>query len=119
VFAPEVLELIADTREIRIETSDGDRSYRTIMWIVVDEDEVFCRSVRGTEGKWYQRALHEPEVRLLVGQAILDATVVPADDPESIERVSAAMRRKYQRSDGLEPILHPSTLATTIRLEPR
>jgi hypothetical protein len=41
----------------------------------------------------------------------------PANNPESIERVSEALRRKY-RGRSLEMMLLPETLSTTLRLDP-
>ena len=48
-FAPEILRLLDETKEVRIETRrDGDSpEHRTIIWVVVVEGEVFVRSVRG------------------------------------------------------------------------
>jgi hypothetical protein len=115
-FSPSDLELLDESREVRIVTRAGSRTYRTIIWIVVDGAEVFVRSVRGTRGKWYQRAVANPEVLLEVGSSQLDAYAVPAADPVSVERTSEALRRKY-RGRSLEAMLVPETLETTMRLE--
>jgi hypothetical protein len=119
MFTDDVLSLISDTKEVHIETRSGDRSYQTVIWIVVNHNNVFCRSVRGESGKWYQRTLRDPNVRLHVGDWVLDAMSVPAHDPESIERASEALRRKYPRGRSLDAMLMSETLGTTIRLEPR
>jgi hypothetical protein len=109
--------MIAQAREVVIETKRGDRIYRTVIWVVVDEGVVFVRSVRGDVGRWYRRATVEPSVALRVGDDRFEFVAVPADDPDSIERVSEALRRKY-RGRSLEMMLLPETLDTTLRLDP-
>lgn len=119
MFTDDLLSLISDTKEVHIETRSDDHSYRTVIWIVVNGKDVFCRSVRGESGKWYQRTLRDPNVRLHVGGWIVDALTVPAHDPDSIERASEALRRKYPKGRSLDAMLKSETLGTTIRLEPR
>lgn len=116
-FSEDQLRLIDKSREVEIETRAGDRRYRTVIWVVVDEGEVFVRSVRGTAGKWYQRALANPEVALRVGHTTIASRAVPATDPVSIERTSEALRRKY-RGRSRDAMLVPEVLDTTVRLDP-
>ncbi len=53
-----------------------------------------------------------------VGAARFEFTAVPANDPDSVESASEALRQKY-RGRSLENMLLPETLGTTMRLEPR
>jgi len=112
------LQEIGEAREVVIETRRGDRVIGTVIWVVVGGDNVYVRSVRGESGRWYQRTLVDPEVALRVGNARHEFTVVPANDPDSIESASEALRRKY-RGRSLENMLRVETLGTTLRLEPR
>jgi hypothetical protein len=119
-FSGEDLAALTAAEEVRIETQAPDSSARrTIIWIVVDDGEVFVRSVRAERGRWYREARANPAVALHVNGQRLAATAIPANDPDSIDRVSAALRAKYARWGGsLESMLVPETLATTLRLEP-
>ena len=118
-FTADDLRMLDQAREVLIETRAGDgRTYRTVIWIIVDEDDVFVRSVRGEAGRWYQRALADPSVRIIAGAVTLDATAMPATDPRSIERASAGLRRKYRPGASLESMLVPDVRPTTLRLEP-
>ncbi|MCA1736038.1 MAG: DUF2255 family protein [Actinobacteria bacterium] len=117
-FTDEQLSSIEKRREIEIETRAGKRRYRTIIWIVVDDDAVFVRSVRGKQGKWYQRALQSPEVALRVAGETIGARAVPASDPASVERTSEALRRKYSEGRSLDSMLQAEILETTMRLDP-
>ena len=119
-FTGEDLAALTAAEEIRIETqAPGGSAHRTIIWVVVEGDEVFVRSVRGERGRWFREARANPAVAIHVGKQRLPATAIPADDPDSIDRVSAAFRAKYARFGGsLQAMLVPETLPTTIRLEP-
>jgi len=112
------LEILGEVNRVVIETRSGNRVIGTIIWVVVDDGEVFVRSVRGESGKWYQRALADPEVTLRIGDDRVHLRAVPANDPESVERVSQALRRKYLPGDSLDSMLLPEVLGTTLRLEP-
>jgi hypothetical protein len=119
-FSGEDLAAIDAAEEIRIETqAPGGPVHRTIIWIMVDDGEVFVRSVDGEKGRWYQDAKANPAVAIHVDGRRLPATAIPADDPDSIDRVSAALNRKYAGHGGsLQSMLKPHNFATTLRLEP-
>jgi hypothetical protein len=112
------LEILDEANLVVIETRSGQRAIGTIIWVVVDDGDVFVRSVRGESGKWYQRARAEPDVTLRVGDDRIRFTAVPAWDAESVERVSAALRRKYPPGGSVDSMLHPEVLGTTLLLEP-
>ncbi|MGH8958061.1 MAG: DUF2255 family protein [Acidimicrobiia bacterium] len=117
-FSDRELQLISETPEVRIETHGNSRSYRTIIWVVVDDGEVLVRSVRGEKGKWYRRVLENPEVVLEAASIKIPARAVPATDASSIERTSEALRRKYKKGRSLDSMLKPEILETTLRLDP-
>ena len=118
MFSSAQLEQVDHEKLAVIETGSGDRTHRTTIWAVVDDGDVFVRSVRGARGRWYQRVLADPSVRLHVGNESLKANAVLSNDPESIERVSEALRRKYPKGSSLDSMLRPEVLPTTLRLEP-
>lgn len=107
------------TREVLVVTRSKDRTYSTIIWVVVEDGEVFVRSVRGDGGRWYQRANVDQRVDLIVGGETIPFHAVAAADEESIERTSQALRGKYSHSQAsLERMLRPEVLHTTMRLDP-
>ena len=114
----EQIRAIGQMPEVVIETRRGNHVIGTVIWVVVEDDDVYVRSVRGESGRWYQRALSDPEVALRVGDARFEFSAVPANDPDSVETASEALRRKY-RGRSLENMLRVETLGTTLRLEPR
>lgn len=117
-FRTKDLETIAATREVFIETKAGSRAFRTVIWVVADDESVYVRSVRGEAGRWYQRALASPEVALRVGKQRIPARAVPVRDPETVALVSDEFRRKYRKGRSLDAMVRPEVLGTTLRLEP-
>ncbi len=118
-FAQDDLGRFADAVEVEIETQAPDGpTHRTIIWIVVDGDTTFIRSYRGPTARWYREALANPLVAVHVGGRRLAATAIPATDPDSIERTSAALRTKYATDGAMPAMCAPANLGTTLRLEP-
>ena len=121
-FDPDILRLLDDTQEVRIETRrDGDSpEHRTIMWVVVVQDEVFVRSVSGAKGRWYREISSNPEGALHVEEDRIPVRAAPATDEATVDAVSAAFRSKYQQSSpaSTEAMVRPETLPTTLKLAP-
>jgi hypothetical protein len=118
-FSGEDLAALTAAEEVRIETqAPGGPVHRTIIWIAVEGDEVYIRSVRGPRGRWFREAQANPAIAIQVNGRRLPATAIPATDPASIERASKALARKYALDPALRTMLIPETLDTTLRVEP-
>lgn len=114
----EQLRLLDETKEVHVRTRSGDRTIDTIIWIVVIDGTVYVRSVKGEAGHWYQRALADPRVDILVGNERIPFEAVHVDDEDEIEAVSDALRAKYNPGVSLDNMTDASVLNTTLRLEP-
>ena len=114
------VDAVGAADEVEIETRRRSGvTVRTVIWAVVDGGRVYVRSVRAADGAWYRRIRANPAGVLHAGGAAAAVRAVPVDDPAEVERVSAALRRKYARWAGpLAGMLRPETLPTTLRLEP-
>ena len=113
------LAWLAETEEIEIETAaPGGPTHRTIIWVVVDGDDAFVRSVNGSTARWYREAVANPAVTIHAEDRALAARVVAARDEESIKRVNDGLKRKYTGITGLREMLEPDIYATTLRVEP-
>jgi hypothetical protein len=112
---------IDSAHEVDIETRQGEGApiHRTTIWAVVDGGEVYVRSLRGANGRWYRELMSEPAAVLHVQDESFPVQAVPATDPASVERTSDALRRKYGDSGALDSMLEHDILETTLRLEPR
>jgi hypothetical protein len=113
-------EVLAQIEEVRIETqsSTGD-VHRTIIWVVVDGEEAYIRSVKGEGARWYREALARPDVSILADGRAVAVTAVPAVDEASIASCTEALTAKYARDPALRLMLRPNTLPTTLRLDRR
>jgi hypothetical protein len=119
-FNHDDLDALDRAKEVRIETSarPGDPVHRTVIWVVVDGDDVFVRSWRGVTARWYREALANPDVAIHVGKRRLSARAVPAHDADSVSRTSAGLERKYEGDPAANSMVRDEILITTLRLEP-
>jgi|SRR5687768_2048773 len=120
-FDRETLDLLDAERMVRIHTSRPDgRTRSTIIWVMVEDADVFIRSVRGDRGYWYQAALDDPgSVALRVGDRLIDARPILVTDEDSIARCTAGVKRKYGKGASVIAMIRPEVLGSTLRLEPR
>ena len=118
-FDANVLNQLTNTEEIEIETrSATGRTHRTIIWVVVDDNDVYVRSVRGRNGRWYQEATANPDAAIHVNGQRFAVHVVPVADQAFIARVSNGYLRKYPDDPDLNSMVRDEILPTTLRLEP-
>lgn len=120
-FDAATLRRIDAAYEVEIETTRPDGTLRrTIIWVVVEGDEVYVRSWKGDRGYWYQAALDRPaDVTLDLDGARIPVRAVTANDEDQIAGCSRALSKKYLADPSLSSMLRKGVLATTIRLEPR
>jgi hypothetical protein len=116
-FDPDVLERFRREKEVHVETSRGDEIHRTIIWVAVDGDEVFIRSVRGPRGRWYRELKASGTGALVLKDRRIPIRAVVATKA-GIERCSRALRAKYRPGGSLNSMLRPETLPTTLRVGP-
>ena len=116
----ETLARWAETPEVEIETSRGGDApvHRTVIWIVVDGDDVYVRSVRGPAGRWYRELTAYPRGAIHAGGRRVAVAAEPVSDAAAISRVSALLREKYERSSPgpTARMVRDEVLPTTLRL---
>ena len=118
-FDDETLALLDGTEEVQIETrSPSGRQRRTIIWVMVDGTDVYVRSVKGRDGRWYHEITADPQAALHLDGRRIPVRAEPAEDARSVEACTEALRRKYTGVPGFEPMLREHTLPTTLRLLP-
>jgi hypothetical protein len=120
-FDDEVIQLLAQIDEVEIETrAEPDApAHRVTIWVVVDGDAAYVRSVRGARGRWYREATAYPEAVLHAGPRTLPIHIEPISDEATIARVSEVFLRKYvQWPNDARAMVRDEVLATTLRLQP-
>jgi hypothetical protein len=120
-FDEEVIQLLAKIEEVAIETRAGPDapSHRVTIWVVVDGDAAYVRSVRGARGRWYREATAYPEAVLHAGARKLTVHLEPISDGATIARVSEAFLRKYvQWPNDARAMVREEVLPTTLHLQP-
>ena len=117
-FDADILRELRDLREVAIRTEkhpDG----AVVIWVVVADDEVFVRSVRGSRGRWYRDLAAGGSATLEFAGRRLAAQAFAVSDADAIERASGEYLRKYQPSPYAQSMVRDDVLPTTLRLEPR
>jgi len=116
-FDADVLDALRRRKEVGIRTGRNQRP--VTIWIVVVDDAVFVRSVRGPQGKWYIAARADGEATLVIDQRELPVRVTPAPDPADVAAVSRAILSKYATSPYAQMMVSDEIVPTTLRLDPR
>lgn len=117
-FDVDTLRALRDVQEPLIRTGKHPES-AVVIWVVVADDEVFVRSWRGTEGRWYRDLAAGGRATLEFSGRRLPVQAVPASDQDSVARTSREILRKYRRSTHAQEMVRAEILSTTLRLEPR
>ena len=121
VFDEQAMQLLAKIDEVDIETRAGPHApaHRTTIWVVVDGDAAYVRSVRGARGRWYREARAYPEAVLHVGGRALPVHIESVGDEATIARVSNAFLQKYARwPNDARAMVRDDVLQATLRLRP-
>jgi hypothetical protein len=117
-FDADTLRELRDEREVAIRTEKHPQS-AVVIWVVVADDEVFLRSVRGSKGRWYRDLATGGSATLEFAGRRLAVQALPASDADAIARASREYLRKYQPSPYAQSMVRAEVLPTTLRLEPR
>ena len=117
-FAADMLRELRDLQEVTIRTEKHPES-AVVIWIAVADDEVFVRSVRGTNGRWYRDLAAGRAATLEFAGRQVAVEAIPASDPDAVARASREYLRKYQPSPYAQAMVKSEVLPTTLRLEPR
>ena len=117
-FEPDTLRELRDTHEVAIRTEKHPNS-AVVIWVVVADDEVFVRSVRGNKGRWYRDLAAGGSATLEFAGRRVEVQALPVSDADPITRASREYLRKYQPSPYAQSMVRAEVLATTLRLEPR
>lgn len=112
------LRELHDVEEVAVRTEKHPES-AVVIWLVVADDDVFVRSVRGAKARWYKDLAAGGSATLELAGRPLAVQAFPASDAQSVTRASREYLRKYQPSPYAQSIVRGEVLPTTLRLEPR
>jgi hypothetical protein len=117
-FEADILRDLRDLPEVAIRTERHPKS-AVVIWVAVVDDEVFVRSVRGANGRWYRDLAAGGPATLEFAGRRLAVQAIAEHDPAAVARASREYLRKYQGSPYAQAMVRSEVLATTLRLEPR
>ncbi|HEY3506545.1 MAG TPA: DUF2255 family protein [Actinocatenispora sp.] len=110
----------ADELDLASLRHDGSRRDAVTMWVVRVGDELYVRSVKGSDGPWYRGTRSRGEGHVRAGGVERDVAFGAAGE-DVADRIDAAYRAKYggYPASVLGSVLTPRARAATIRLVPR
>jgi hypothetical protein len=117
-FDADTLRALRDRQEVAIRTEKHPQT-AVVIWIVVADDDVFVRSVRGDKGRWYRDLAPGGPATLEFAGRKLAVQAIPASDAGAIASASDEYLRKYRTSPYAQSMVRAEVLPTTLRLEPR
>ncbi len=114
------LDAMGDANLMVLDTAQPDGTPRKpiIVWAVRVGDEVFLRSVRGTDGSWYRAIQAQPVGRIQSGGVDRAVRFEPVAEAPAAA-IDVAYRTKYGRGSAVDSITSPAAQATTVRLTPQ
>jgi hypothetical protein len=122
-WSKDELTRIAKAEELQIagRRRDGTLREPVTIWVVRQGDDLFVRSVRGRDGRWYRGAQARHEGHIRSGGVDKDVSFVGEADDRLNAGIDSAYLTKYKRysSEIVDPIVAPPARATTMRLVPR
>jgi hypothetical protein len=108
----------ADELEIAPMRRDGTLQHPRIIWVVRHGDDLYVRSVNGTDGAWFRGVQAQHSGHISAGRVDADVLFEEADH-DLDDGLDEEYRRKYGRSSSaVEHITSARARATTIRLVP-
>jgi hypothetical protein len=117
-FDADILSELRDIREVAIRTEKHPKN-PVVIWVVVADDQLLVRSVRGTKGRWYRDLAAGGPATLEFAGRRLAVQALPEKDPGAVDSTSREYLRKYQPSPYAQAMVKSEVLPTTLRLEPR
>jgi hypothetical protein len=117
-FDTNTLRELSDLQEVFIRTEKHPKS-AVVIWVAVDDNEIFVRSWLGAKGRWYKDLAAGGPATLEFAGRRLAVQAIPASDPDSVVRTSREFLRKYQQSSHAQEMVRSEILPTTMRLERR
>lgn len=110
----------AEELEIAPARRDGTLRRATPIWVVRVGDELYVRSFRGHEGRWFRAARQSQEGKISAGGVRKRVRFVESDDAATADAVDHAYRGKYERYGAryVDPMLAPDARAATLQLVP-
>jgi hypothetical protein len=94
-FDADTLRELRDVQEVAIRTEKHPGS-AVVIWVIVADDEVFVRSVRGGKGRWYRDLAAGGPATLEFAGRRLAVRAIPATDVDSSARASREYLSKYR-----------------------
>jgi hypothetical protein len=121
-WTQEELAAIGKAEELEIAPARADGSLRraTPIWVVRVGDDLYVRSFRGHESRWFRAAQQSHEGEISAAGVRKHVDFVDSDDAGTAAAIDEAYHAKYQRYGAryVDAMVADAARATTLRLVP-
>lgn len=110
----------AEELEIAPARADGSLRRATPIWVVRIDDDLYVRSYRGQDGRWFRTAQQSHEGEINAGGISKRVRFVESDNAQTADAIDQAYRSKYERYGAryVEPMVASNARAATLQLVP-
>jgi hypothetical protein len=116
---PKTAAQLADAQEIEVVVPAPDRpAVRTPIWVVTVDGDLYIRSWKGENGRWYRRVRRYGTGSVVVGGHEHAVRFLPATDSGLNAQIDEAYVRKYGHNSYSRAMTRAPATATTTALEP-
>lgn len=110
---------LAAARDLNIVVpAPGRDPIRTPIWVVPVGENLYVRSWKGQEGRWYRRAHRHGAGTVVTRSGERDVRFVPVTDAALDAAIDQEYITKYGDSSSAQAMVRPPASGTTLRLEP-
>jgi hypothetical protein len=112
---------MAEELEIQPLHSDGSLHSPVTIWVVRIGNDLYVRSIKGSDGLWYRAVQERHAGRVEAGGVSKDVAFIDETDPQINARIDAAYRAKYGQYEAeiVDTEFTPQARAATLKLVPR
>lgn len=110
----------SDELQVAALKKDGSLHKPVTIWVVRVESDLYIRSVKGAEGKWYQYVTELNEARIEAGGISKEVTLTKADDGKTAEIDNAYLSKYSGYGETIvESTLTPKAREATLKITPK
>jgi len=103
-----------------VTTNDAGHEVITPIWAVVVHGRAYIRNAHGPESKWFGRTLRAHAAEFADGEHRIPVTAEPVMDHETLDRVDAAYRAKYDYPGSpVEAVVSAAARGDTLLVSPQ
>ena len=119
-FPDATYRALAEAGVLHLQTTDrvSGRIRQSRVWVVGVDGRLYVRSRRGAWRGWHRDLRADGHADVWIDGRMVPSVLLRVDDPERVDRVTAAYRTKYATEPDLGRMLHRDACESTFEVRP-